>query len=331
MTNTDWLSIWQSPSLIHSPTSRPDDTPKLIDYYKRNLSTFWSSVPTAWSFYGYAIKSTENILDSPLRHSILAWSSAHLVVKGERAFADLQMQHYARASSIVDSLVDAVQETTLVPPSTTSLNMNLRMLLSTSLFLCYSDLVSGDTRALADRLSRIEAMLETHWTQLEKALGSLELRILLWLAYVHLRTNMWGRITPTTGQAPSQSSRRMETHDLWDLLMKKKGPADMRWTSGKGYYLTDCYGSSLPKERLEECLQLEPYKRTSDDAMGLYSTIRDFEIWEKEMQSRNVVDQSLVEELRTAKIQAIKANIARIQSVSHLGFTSDFILWETCS
>ena len=308
-------------SSIQSLSPRLDDEHILVDYYNRHLSSFFSMKPSnsTWNFYSYAIRSTKDQPDSPLRHSILAWTSAHLMLKNQSASEDTRYWHYSRARSAVNDLLSelAMEDGPSRPPQSTS--KKLSILLSTSLFLSYCDVVSGDNKALASGLARIKRLLESQWERLRERLGPLESRILVWLAYLDLRSSFWiaaepSQPMPASNEAVGQNRAR-ERGELFNFLMNRKGISSLRSSRGGRYYLTECFGASYPEQELKDDLLQEPAKLLSDDAMSIFSNILEFEAWEDTVCPKSSNHGPLMEELRCAKIQAIRANIARVRAV----------------
>ncbi|CAM1503506.1 Fc.00g010970.m01.CDS01 [Cosmosporella sp. VM-42] len=236
--------------------------------------------------------STEPHPDSPLRHGILAWTSAYLILTDQSSSGEALYRHYATARSAANGLLAelAVEADVLGFSPATSKKLNL--LLSTCLFLGFCDVLSGDIEALASSLSGIRRLLESHWEQFRERLGSLESRILIWLAYLDLRSNFWMSTKPNR----PQDSRH------FDPLV------------GGQYYLSECFGPLYPEQELKEDLLQEPAKLLSDDALSIFSKILELETWENDIRCRDTYLQSLVEELRCAKLQAIRADIARVRA-----------------
>lgn len=364
-------------SVMHSPfASAPlayGDTPtsntdrSLVAYYKHNLASFFSvksafsSTPTAspWSFYAYAIRAAERQPDSPLCHSILAWTSAHLLLRSSQArkldgVGDhalnhalnhaldnaLQVRHYARARAAANDLQLDLQSgggTALVPAPPPSTG-RLRMLLATTLFLAYGDVLSGDGARLVHALGGIAQLLASDWPRFRAALGPVEARILIWLAYLDLRSSLW---TPRLARQGRGLFRFLQDHVSGSSA---SGIAALRGHGPQHYYLVECFAAFPPHELQDDLLQ-EPAKRLSDEIMGVYATIADLEVWIEEVGAGNTtlvgtqIDQAdmctspraslrtaLVSEdacdtsgddlteLRIAKIHAVRATLTRIRA-----------------
>ncbi|KAL1866816.1 hypothetical protein VTK73DRAFT_4515 [Phialemonium thermophilum] len=302
----DYFAI--SPS-ISSLSSLLDHDRTLVDYYKRHLSSFFSvktSTSTSWNFYSYAIQSAERQLDSPLRHGILAWTSAHLILKNQESSEDSRYHHYARARSALDELLaELASDAESLSRSRQAMSTRLNMILSATLFLGYSNVVSGDNDALVSSLTGVTRILQARWEQLRDALGPLESRILVWLAYLDVRASLW-----TMGRRDCRGERG----GLFHFLRSQKGFSSLRSDTGGRYYLTECFGSSYPERELKDDLLQEPAKLLSDEAMSIVSDILRFEDWDDKVGSRGLEDRALIEELRWAKIQAIRSNIARVRA-----------------
>ncbi|KAL1901004.1 hypothetical protein Sste5346_002068 [Sporothrix stenoceras] len=286
-------SLSTLPSYTDSPADR-----SLVVYYKRNLASFFSvksafASPAAspWNFYSYAIRAAEHQPDSPLRHSILAWTSAYLLVKGDTPTSGmgdaldhaLQVRHYARARQAADTLKEELTGRggygkQLVPSfastSSAASTSSLRMLLATTLFLAYGDILSGDTARLVHALAGIAHVLGSDWPRFRAAIGPVEARILVWLAYLDLRAGLW---------APSSGGglfRFLRDHVGGGPSSSSSGIAALRGNGGpQEYYLATCFGAALPAHELHDDLLQEPAKRLSDEIMGVFAEVADLEGW----------------------------------------------------
>ena len=369
----------QSPALSTSSAGDDDSDRSLVVYYKRNLSSFFSvksdssllsymspssRLPTisalsaayscsspppdssssshvpVWNFYSYAIRAAEEQPDSPLSHSILAWTSAHLILRNRyTSDGHAQFRHYARARAAVDELREELMSprpsphNSITKPGTPP----LRMFLATTLFLAYGDILSGDCAGLVDSLSGVTQMLASDWPRFRAELGPIEARILVWLSYLDLRARMWA--PPPRTDRKHKTSTNSDNTSLFHFLQAHNGTLTTSGISAlrahrrdgatrpelyddeargavaqKSYYLTECFGSALPARELKEDLLQEPAKMLSDEIMGVYATISTLEGWIAGIDWDQ--DQSLLMDLRDAKIQAIRANIARIHAES---------------
>ncbi|KIH93162.1 hypothetical protein SPBR_02396 [Sporothrix brasiliensis 5110] len=285
------------PSYADSPADR-----SLVVYYKRNLASFFSvksafASPAAspWNFYAYAIRAAEHQPDSPLRHAILAWTSAYLLVRGGDNDSDdgnrnnsttpalgtdhaLQVRHYARARQAADALRAALWSGAGPYATPTS---TLRMLLATTLFLAYGDILSGDTPRLVHALAGIARLLASDWPRFRAAIGPVEARILVWLAYLDVRAGLWGVATDGAG-----GGRGGGGGGLFRFLRDHVGgPASSGISALRGngvpqeYYLAACFGSALPAHELHDDLLQEPAKRLSDEIMGVFAAVGELEAW----------------------------------------------------
>ncbi|ERT01691.1 hypothetical protein HMPREF1624_02944 [Sporothrix schenckii ATCC 58251] len=281
------------PSYADSPADR-----SLVVYYKRNLASFFSvksafASPAAspWNFYAYAIRAAEHQPDSPLRHAILAWTSAYLLVRGgDNNSTDhaLQVRHYARAQQAADALRAALWSG--AGSYTTTPTSTLRMLLATTLFLAYGDILSGDTPRLVHALAGIARLLASDWPRFRGAIGPVEARILVWLAYLDVRAGLWGMATDGIGGGGGQAGGGgggQAGDGLFRFLRDHVGgPASSSGISalrGNGvpqeYYLAACFGSALPAHELHDDLLQEPAKRLSDEIMGVFAAVGELEAW----------------------------------------------------
>lgn len=324
VTDTSFDSSWGSHPSIGSLSPTIDDEHTLVDYYNRHLSSFFTMRPpnSTWNFYSYAIRSTDCQLDSPLRHSILAWASAHLMLKGHGTSNETRGRHYARARSAVNDLLMELEVEASAPCSSKSVSKKLNMLLLTSLFLSYCDVVSGDNMSLGNGLLRLRELLQSSWEFFRGRLGPLESRILVWLSYLDLRSGFWRAIeTPVSSVVPMRAQgHSSDRYGLFSFLVDQRGISSLRANPGGRYFLSECFGSSYPEQVLKDDLQQEPAKFLSDDAVAIFGTILDFEDWDDTTASKCPDHVSLIQELRSAKIQAIRANIARVRAVRPLHF-----------
>ncbi|CAK7232586.1 hypothetical protein SEUCBS140593_008311 [Sporothrix eucalyptigena] len=334
------------PVSAYSPDLDSDTDRSLVVYYKRNLASFFSvkaafsssatATSSPWNFYAYAIRAAEHQPDSPLRHSILAWASAHLLLRSHSAKSNepaldldhaLQVRHYAKARAAADDLQRDLhgshhgKEVAVVAPG------HLRMLLATTLFLAYGDILSGDSARLVQALTGVAQLLASDWPRFRAALGPVEARILVWLAYLDLRSTMW---TPSGGRKGGLF-RFLQDHVGGP---SSSGISALRGHSPRDYYLAECFGAALPAQELQEDLMQEPAKRLSDEIMGVYAAIADLEVWvDATGSTENAVtsDSTAVTagysmapfgddtgddltELRAAKIHALRATIVRIRA-----------------
>lgn len=290
-------SLSTLPSYNDSPADR-----SLVVYYKRNLASFFSvksafASPAAspWNFYAYAIRAAEHQPDSPLRHSILAWTSAYLLVRGDSPSQHpgmdhaldhaLQVRHYARARQAADSLREELggkgYGKELVPSfaqtASVASTSSLRMLLATTLFLAYGDILSGDTARLVHALAGIAQLLASDWPRFRAAIGPVEARILVWLAYLDLRAGLWA--PAHTASAPLGLFRFLRDH-VGGGPACASGIAALRGNGGpQEYYLAACFGPALPAHELHDDLLQEPAKRLSDEIMGVFASVADLEAW----------------------------------------------------
>lgn len=317
-----------SPALSTDSTADDDSDRFLVVYYKRNLSSFFSvksyssrlttisalsssysskSLPhdpsspsqvPVWNFYSYAIRAAEEQPDSPLSHSILAWTSAHLILRNRyTSDGHAQFRHYARARSAVDELREELMSSkhshhgsSIKKKGTTP----LRMLLATTLFLAYGDILSGDCTRLVESLSGITQLLASDWPRFRAELGPIEARILVWLSYLDLRARMWAP-PPLSGKNKGSKRSAESNMSLFNFLQSHNGTLttsgisalrahhrdgvsspesdddeSVSAVSHSKYYLTECFGSALPPRELEEDLLQEPAKMLSDEIMGVY-------------------------------------------------------------
>jgi hypothetical protein len=231
-------------------------------------------------------------------------------------------RHYTRAKIAVHDLFAQLTAEgaggSSAAPQTPS--KTLSMLLSTSLFLSFCEIVTDDIGALWEGLSKIRTLLVSQWGRMRENIGPLESRILVWLAYIDLRSNFWIAAQPSTRVRPSGSSGQGAVAgrgELFSFLMNQKGVSPLRTNHSGRYYLTECFGSSYPEKELRDDLVQEPAKLLSDESLTIFSRILAFETWEDAMRERGSLDELLIQELRRVRLQALRADIARVRAVSN--------------
>jgi hypothetical protein len=105
-----------------------------------------------------------------------------------------------------------------------------------------------------------------------------------------------------------------EQKDLISVLTDLDGPLSLRVVSGGQSYLRACYGNSYPTTELQDDLRQEPCHMKCDDVLSIFSSLNCFETWNEEHPLES--GDSVLEELRSAKIQGLRANLSRIRAVS---------------
>ncbi|KAJ5697589.1 hypothetical protein N7488_011273 [Penicillium malachiteum] len=107
--------------------------------------------------------------------------------------------------------------------------------------------------------------------------------------------------------------------DLMTILMNLKAVPILRGAHKKLSYLSECFGDGLPQEENDEDLKKERCRDKFDTLSFYLSRVRTFQRWGLETSSRRDSEPLLVE-LREAKIEALRADLARIQAECELAF-----------
>ncbi|UNI19501.1 hypothetical protein JDV02_005683 [Purpureocillium takamizusanense] len=288
----------------------PQDRERLAEHYNGHLIEFLSVKTTAWNFYSYVFQTVQTGPDSALKYGVLAWAESHRSWS-RRLGSVCPGSQYIKADAYLKQLH---QELTALPTDLMfgcNFRDKLNSLLATSLFLSHCDVMYGDHESLFGRLSGLKRYLTPRWQALLEIATGVQLRVLIWLAYLDLRATLW------TAPAPSSQSTDCHTLDkvdgLFDLLRGSRTDDSLRQLKDSKYYLVECFGSKYPEQELRDDLSEEPWKLLSDDAMILFCDIKGLYAWCHQFVSAQK-DYSIYEELRQAKIRAIRSDIARIRA-----------------
>jgi hypothetical protein len=309
--NAGGASNWEIPPQI--PQVYGDDI-VLIRHYESTMSGLFSVKSPQWNLYTYMLRSPQGTSNSPLRNSILAWTSLHLSRRDDNPLNNGAM-YYTNASNAVKDLLkelsSATQATALAFKSTWNAK-KLYMVLSTLFFLSQCDFMICDRRAFSERLNALKLVLAQNWETLRGELDRLASRLLIWLAYLDLRASLWGNPSPVGRIGDAQNRVPV----LLDMLGDLKALPSLRSISDNQSYLSECFGDNYPSTELREDLIQEPMNALSDDIMCVLSRVKGFETWNDEMIRRGAYkDDAVVRELRTTKVQALRAEIGRIRAV----------------
>jgi len=302
----DFLGLPQQISMVYGNSH--GDLP-LLHQYERNMPNLLTSKATPWNPYRYMLNSTHDTPDSPLRHGILSWTCSYISCR-EQNQAYSGATYYVSASNSIISLAQELASTQsgLVPTRRNAKTAEkLYMLLSTAFFLCQCDMILCDYSSMQTRLDSIKTLFQQHWTHLSPSLGSLESRLLIWLAYLDLRSSLFGK-----RKHPVES--KQGNHDLLHTLVKLRAFPSLRAYPEGESYLSESFGGSYPREEIEEDLVQEPCHIKCDDILSVLSSLSAFESWNDAV-ARHGIEDPMIEELRTAKVDALRANIARIRAV----------------
>ncbi|KAE9375889.1 hypothetical protein N431DRAFT_370819 [Stipitochalara longipes BDJ] len=311
----DFLSLPQQVSMVYGNSH--GDLP-LLHRYETNMPNLLTSKASPWNPYRYMLNSTQDTPDSPLRHGILSWTCSYISCR-EQNQAYSGATYYVSASNSITSLV---QELSSIPISLVPTRRNakiaekLYMLLSTAFFLCQCDMILCDYSSMQNRLDSIKDLFERHWIHLSLSLGSLESRLLIWLAYLDLRSSLFCK-----RKRPLES--RLGNHDLLHALVKLNAFPSLRAYPEGESYLSESFGGSYPREEIEEDLIQEPCHIKCDDILSVFSSLSAFESWNDAV-VRHGIEDPMIEELRTAKIDVLRANIARIRAECIVLFRSSY-------
>ncbi|KND90052.1 putative transporter [Tolypocladium ophioglossoides CBS 100239] len=311
----DFLDLlsWSIPPSIPLFDAETHEADQLINHYRGTMTEFVSCKSAPWNFYTYILQSSQDQSDSPVRHSILAWAFSHLSWR-EQKHSYARGLHYTRAKTTVHDLRTELAHLLAKSSGGAGLSIKLSMLLSTSLFLAHCDVMYGDHGALLQGLRDLKGLLVSGWHILKDALGGLHIRILVWLAYLDVRSRLWAdpkhlALGPGTTQLY-----------LFGLLTTCRKSESLRQVNNSQYYLFECFGDSYPDREWHNDLLDEPMKLVSDEAMSLFSNIRDFEAWSEQVSPGTVASQSITDEIRSAKILRLRADIARVRAECKMAY-----------
>lgn len=285
----------------------------LTSYFESTMSTFFSTKSPQWNLYTYMFRSQQDTSDSPLRNSILAWTSLHFTRRHNKP-SNKGAKYYNNASRAVQDLLKellAIQSPLSVCNGTSSSN-KLYTVLSTCFFLSHCDFMKCEIGAFSERLDSLKLVLKQNWEALRGGLGSIASRLLIWLAYLDLRASLWRKESPSRRIGDTQSSLPV----LLDMLDDLKALPSLRSVSANQSYLSECFGDKYPSTEISEDLVQEAVNAKSDDIMCVISRIKRFEIWQDELtRSISFKQDSSLQDLHAAKVEALRAEIASIQGV----------------
>ena len=286
------------------------DMPLLNDYESK-MPSLMTSKSSPWNPYNYMLNSTRGSPLSPLRHGILSWTCSYLSCR-QRDPSYSGVLYYASASNAVNDIIIELSNRSssgfLVGQNTKTFE-KLYMLLSTTFFLSHCDMMLCNYQALHDRFESIKELFERHWYELKSSLSSLDCRLLTWLAYIDLRCSLFGNQKYRGIGSPKKQN------NLLSILVNLNAFPSLRSLTNGRSYLSDCYGDGYPKQELDGDLLQEPCHMKCDDILYVLSNINSFETWNENHPAIHGGD-SMIEELRKAKIQTLQADISRIRAVS---------------
>lgn len=273
--------------------------------YMSRVPEWLSTKRSMWSCYHYLINLAQAIPDSPLFHGILSWTYAYLFRLGLVAPEPSRLKHYMTAS---DSIQLLSSEITDGPVYLNLLVINpsdrLSQYISTTFFLCQHDLIVGNFESFKARIDNVKETFVDHW---KKSIlpGTIESRIIIWLAFMELRFILMTDEDATTGKYEK---------DLMAVLMGLEAIPTLRGTRRKQSYLIECFGNGLPSEENDEDLRKERCRERYDAIFFYFSKLRSFKAWDRSMRAQ-INAEPLIGELRDAKIEALRADLGRIHAV----------------
>ena len=307
-TNPRWLGMPLQVPHIHGADAT------LISYFESTMSTFFSTKSPQWNLYTYMFCSQQGASDSPLRDSILAWTSLHFTRRYNKP-PNNSSKYYSNASRAVEDLLKELLtiQSPLCARKSASNSNKLYTVLSTCFFLSHCDFMKCETSAFSKRLDSLKLLLMQNWEALRGELGSIASRLLIWLAYLDLRASLWKKESSSRRIGDSQDTLPV----LLDMLDDLKALPSLRSVSANQSYLSECFGEKYPSTELCEDLVQEAVNAMSDDIMCVISRIKQFEIWQDDLtRGISYKHDSALQDLHAAKVRALRAEIASIQGVS---------------
>ncbi|KAJ6440132.1 fungal specific transcription factor domain-containing protein [Purpureocillium lavendulum] len=305
----DDMAALPTPRSVPTAAYDAGDGDRLAEHYHGHMVQFLSVKTAAWNFYSYIFQTAQKGPDSGLRHGILAWADSHK--SWSRQLTPLcPGPYYFKASACLAALLQELATLPIQSMSGPAFVEKLSMVLATSLFLSHCDVMYGDHGSLVTRLNSLKTYLTPRWLALMQVATAVHLRILIWLAYLDLRSTLW-RVS--RAQPPVDAVAPHKVDNLFDLLRGSSADDSVRQLKDSKYYMVECFGSRYPEQELQDDLSEEPWKLLSDDAMILFCDIKGFQNWHHQVIEHSE-PKALYEELRQAKIRALRSDIARIRA-----------------
>jgi hypothetical protein len=305
----DLSSMWNIPPQINQVYGNSHGDIPFLSQYESNMPNLLTAKTTPWNPFSYMLNSTRDCPESPLRHGILSWTCCYLSCR-EQSSAYSGAAYHAASSNAIKTIISELDTDLRLRHfslKTSEISGKLYMLLSTAYFLSQCDIMLCDYKSLYDRLASIKDLFEAHWGELYRCMNTLDRRLLTWLAYLDLRSSLFGNQRYRRGGHSKQ-------RDLISVLNDLDGLSSLRVVSRGQSYLSACYGESYPTTELQDDLRQEPCHVKCDDVLAIFSSLNCFETWNDE-HAPGAAD-SMVEELRSAKIQTIRSNLSRVRAVS---------------
>lgn len=281
-----------------------------LDQYESNMPQLLTAKTSPWNPYSYMLNSTRDCPESPLRYGILSWTCCYLSCREQNTTFSGSAYYTSASSALKDIISELAGGNTSEGFSsrTSKTSEKLYMMLSTAYFLSQCDIMLCNYRPLYDRLDSIKELFEDHWSEISGCLNTLDRRLLTWLAYLDLRSSLFGN------QKYRRLGRSKRQKDLISVLIDLDGLSSLRVVSGGQSYLSACYGDNYPATELQDDLRQEPCHTKCDDVLSIFSSLNCFETWDEEHPMGS--GDPMLEELRSTKVQTLRANLSRIRAVS---------------
>ncbi|OAA66319.1 Fungal transcriptional regulatory protein [Cordyceps fumosorosea ARSEF 2679] len=278
---------------------------------------FMSTKQSIYTCFHYLVHSAQAIPNSPLCHAILGWVYAYLA-RLSAGTASSRDEHYTAASEGIRALVTELTAP-LLPElwRRTNTSERLSSYLSATFFVCQHDLMMENFSSFIKRIGEAKMVFQHHWA--DRTLpGPVESRIVIWLAFLELRFFFLGgeRYASTDGQKVFMTILDEETKAL---------PTLRRARTQKSV-LSEMFPDNLPQEEDEEDLRKDRCRVQFDDFMCHLAKMRNFAAWDAMQAQRRDADSSLLKELREAKVEALHANLRRLQAECELVISSSKVL-----
>lgn len=299
---TPLMEISSTLNLI--PRSMPQDM-MILDAEAMRMPTLLTTKYSPWNPYQYMLDTAKNRCNSPLHHAILSWTSAYLACQSKTSFVYDGAVFYISAADAVRSILTELSSFPLIKDN--QAREKLYLLLASAYFLNCADLMLCNFKSFSERTDAIKACIERYWGTIRHILGTLESRLLIWLAHLDLCSSLLISRRRGVGRPRDFVSTLSELGAFPQLRSYPEGQS----------YLSPYFGHNYPRREIEEDLEQEPCHLKFDEVLTILSDINEFANWEEDHCQMGEYD-GMVKELRKAKIQALRANIARVRAVSQL-------------
>ncbi|PLB44425.1 hypothetical protein P170DRAFT_503159 [Aspergillus steynii IBT 23096] len=113
--------------------------------------------------------------------------------------------------------------------------------------------------------------------------------------------------------------------DLMTVLIELDAVPTLRGARRQQPYLTEFFGNVIPREENDEDLRKERCREKYDALFFYLSKVRAFKAWDQSAKSR-ITEEPLIEELREAQIDALRADLGRIHAECEVVFASQSLL-----